>query len=147
MRHYVPAIDGLRAVAPTQGSCFSIFFPKKSPVALSELTFFRDFRISRHTHHSGDRSKQGQFSFKEFYERRIRRLLPALLTVLLVTTLAALAVGTRDRHLRTASLLRNILFLTFSFFPKPDISTKLQSRKRYFTLVAQSRRTVPSFGR
>lgn len=48
---------------------------------------------------------RGRFSFREFYERRARRILPALLVMLLTTTLVALALMPPTELVRFAKTL------------------------------------------
>jgi peptidoglycan/LPS O-acetylase OafA/YrhL len=81
---YRPDIDGLRAVA-VLGVIIYHAFPKLLPGGFSGVDIF--FVISGYLIsgilYKGHR--EGHFSFKEFYARRIRRLFPSLITVLLLS--------------------------------------------------------------
>lgn len=79
--HYRPDIDGLRAVA-VLGVVIYHAFPSIIPGGFIGVDIF--FVISGYLIsgilYKGHR--EGNFSFKDFYSRRIRRLFPALLTML-----------------------------------------------------------------
>jgi peptidoglycan/LPS O-acetylase OafA/YrhL len=80
---YRPDIDGLRAVA-VLGVIIYHAFPKVLPGGFAGVDIF--FVISGYLIsgilYKGHR--EGHFSFKEFYARRIRRLFPSLITVILL---------------------------------------------------------------
>ena len=80
---YRPDIDGLRAVAVLAVIIYHAF-PKALPGGFVGVDIF--FVISGYLIsgilYKGHR--EGNFSFREFYARRIRRLFPALITVLLL---------------------------------------------------------------
>jgi peptidoglycan/LPS O-acetylase OafA/YrhL len=80
---YRPDIDGLRAVA-VLGVIIYHAFPKVLPGGFSGVDIF--FVISGYLIsgilYKGHR--EGHFRFKEFYARRIRRLFPSLITVILL---------------------------------------------------------------
>jgi len=81
---YRPDIDGLRAVA-VLGVITYHAFSSALPGGFTGVDIF--FVISGYLI-SGilyKGHKEGNFSFKEFYARRVRRLFPALITLLLVT--------------------------------------------------------------
>ena len=79
--HYRKYIDGLRAIAVLLVVGFHAF-PKSLPGGFIGVDVF--FVISGYLISTIILTdlRQGDFSFKHFYARRIRRILPALLTVL-----------------------------------------------------------------
>lgn len=81
---YRPDIDGLRAVA-VLGVIIFHAFPKALPGGFTGVDIF--FVISGYLIsgilYKGHR--EGKFRFREFYARRIRRLFPSLITVLLLS--------------------------------------------------------------
>ena len=84
---YRPDVDGLRAVAVMAVVAFHAF-PERVEGGFTGVDVFfviSGFLISGIIISSFDR---GSFSFLEFYERRIRRIFPALLLVLAATLLA-----------------------------------------------------------
>jgi peptidoglycan/LPS O-acetylase OafA/YrhL len=85
---YRPEIDGLRAVAVISVVLFHARFPLPGGF-LGVDTFFviSGYLITSIILKDGDR-----FSLARFYERRARRILPALLLVLLSTSVAAMLV-------------------------------------------------------
>lgn len=82
-KHYRKDIDGLRAVAVLLVVAFHAF-PKSLPGGFIGVDLF--FVISGYLISTIILTdlRQGDFSFKHFYARRIRRILPSLLTVLSV---------------------------------------------------------------
>ena len=94
--HYRPDIDGLRAVAVIPVVLFhskiSLFGASVFPGGFVGVDIFfviSGYLISNILLHDIDRDK---FSILKFYERRIRRIFPALFTVLLVATAAAFVI-------------------------------------------------------
>ena len=88
--NYRPEIDGLRAIAVVA----VIFY--HAQLSISDQNFFKGgfigvdifFVISGYLITSiilKELFKSGQFSFKNFYERRIRRILPVLLFVMMAS--------------------------------------------------------------
>ena len=88
---YRPDIDGLRAVAVSAVVIFHAF-PRLLTGGFVGVDVF--FVISGFliTQIVSGQVEAGRFSFADFYERRIRRLLPALAAVIVVTALIALFV-------------------------------------------------------
>ena len=86
--HYRPDIDGMRALAVIPVCFFHLGLPG-FPGGFVGVDVF--FVISGYLMGSliGEDLMEGRFSLLDFYERRARRLLPALFTVLLFTTVAA----------------------------------------------------------
>ncbi|SIR84383.1 Peptidoglycan/LPS O-acetylase OafA/YrhL, contains acyltransferase and SGNH-hydrolase domains [Pseudomonas sp. B10] len=84
---YRPDIDGLRAIAVLAVVGFHAFpsLIRGGFVGVDVFFVISGFLISSIIFGSLDRSS---FSFAEFYGRRVRRIFPALITVLLVTLLA-----------------------------------------------------------
>ena len=83
---YRPDLDGLRAVAVLAVVVFH-FFPPAAPggfVGVDVFFVLSGFLITTLTHR---RIERGTFSFLDFYARRSRRLLPALVAVVLVCLL------------------------------------------------------------
>jgi len=80
---YRPDIDGLRAVA-VLGVIFYHAFPKLLPGGFIGVDIFfviSGYLISGILYRG---VKEGRFSFRDFYARRIRRLFPSLITVLVL---------------------------------------------------------------
>ena len=85
---YQPEIDGLRAIAVLSVLLFHLeytFIPG-GYVGVDVFFVISGFLITRILYRD---VSAGDFSFKRFYSRRIRRLAPALIAVLLVTFVAA----------------------------------------------------------
>lgn len=78
---YIPAIDGLRAIAVLSVILFHAF-PNAIPGGFMGVDIF--FVISGYliTNIILTQANSGTFSFKDFYSRRIRRIFPALIIVL-----------------------------------------------------------------
>ena len=89
MHHYRPDIDGLRAVAILPVVLFHAGLGGLSGGFVGVDVFFviSGFLITRLIREEID---AGTFSLANFYERRIRRLFPALFAMLLLTSLAAI---------------------------------------------------------
>jgi peptidoglycan/LPS O-acetylase OafA/YrhL len=85
---YLPVIDGLRAIAVLSVVAFHIGVPGMSGGFAGVDVFFviSGYLITRLL--QKEFHARGTLSLTGFYARRVRRLLPALATVLLVTTLA-----------------------------------------------------------
>jgi peptidoglycan/LPS O-acetylase OafA/YrhL len=85
---YRPDVDILRAIAVLSVLCFHWDVPHFSGGFVGVDVFFviSGFLITRLIFHE---VQAGKFSFARFYERRIRRILPALYTVIGVTGFAA----------------------------------------------------------
>lgn len=88
MHHYRPDIDGLRAIAIVPVVLFHAGVPQFSGGFVGVDVFFviSGFLITGLLRHEID---AGTYSLTGFYERRIRRLFPALFAMLLVTTAVA----------------------------------------------------------
>lgn len=88
MHHYRPDIDGLRAVAIVPVVLFHAGLPQAQGGFVGVDVFFviSGFLITSLLRHEID---AGTFSLARFYERRIRRLFPALFAMLLATTAVA----------------------------------------------------------
>jgi peptidoglycan/LPS O-acetylase OafA/YrhL len=111
-----PDIDGLRAVAVLAVVCYHAF-PEAVPggfVGVDAFFVISGFLISGIVTNA---LEAGTFSFREFYARRVRRIFPALMVVLVACWLAELVMGSPDelrslgRHLMSgAGLFSNVIF-------------------------------------
>lgn len=88
---YRPDIDGLRAIAVLSVVLFHFHVGPFTGGFVGVDVFFviSGFLITRLI---WNEIGQGHFSYLDFYERRVRRILPALFAVLAVTTLASLVL-------------------------------------------------------
>lgn len=115
---YRPEIDGLRAVAVISVVLFHAKFPLFRGGFLGVDVFFV---ISGYLIASNIMSEGGQFSLARFYERRARRILPALLTVLLASSVAALYLLPPAPIVDfSKSLLSTLLFVANLYFWRRD---------------------------
>lgn len=96
---YRPDIDGLRALAIAPVVWFHSGLPGLPGGFTGVDTFFviSGFLISGIIHRE---VTEGTFSFGNFYERRVRRIAPALLTVLIVTLLVGFALLLPDELIK-----------------------------------------------
>lgn len=88
LSHYRPDIDGLRAVAVLAVVWFHSGLPGLPGGFVGVDVFFviSGFLITSIIRREAE---QGRFSFAHFYERRFRRIAPALVTVIAATTVTA----------------------------------------------------------
>src|SRR6201986_1944512 len=86
--HYRPAVDGLRAVAILCVVFYHYGFAPFSGGFIGVDVFFviSGFLITGLIHRE---MVEGRFTIRNFYERRIRRIFPALFAMLAVVTVAA----------------------------------------------------------
>ena len=100
MRHR-SEIDGLRAVSIAAVVSFHVGFPWASGGFVGVDVFFviSGYLITSILYEEG---KQRQLSLVAFYDRRIRRIFPALLTVLMATLVAGYWLLTPDDYVATA---------------------------------------------
>ncbi len=127
---YRPDIDGLRAIAVALVVLFHAGLPGPSGGFIGVDVFFV---ISGYliTSILLREMRDGSYSLARFYERRIRRIFPALVVVLLATTAAGLAVLTPDQLAAYGrSMLATMLFvsnfylgMTANYF-SPDAETQ-----------------------
>ena len=84
VKEYVPAIDGLRALAILSVVIYH-YFPEVMPGGFTGVDIF--FVISGYliTKHINDNAEKDWRYLLSFYSKRIRRILPALILVLLAT--------------------------------------------------------------
>ena len=109
---YRPEVDGLRAVAVTAVILYhGHILPLPGGFAGVDVFFvLSGFLITAILLRE---LQQGQFSILRFYERRIRRILPALIVVLAATTAVAVAVMIPSQLLAYGqSLAGNVLFVS-----------------------------------
>lgn len=108
--NYRPDIDGLRAIAVMFVVLFHVGFKNFSGGFIGVDIFFviSGFLITRLI---AEQIKEKRFSFKVFYIRRARRLLPALFFTLLITLLLAGLLFTAEHFERTG---RAAIFATTS---------------------------------
>jgi peptidoglycan/LPS O-acetylase OafA/YrhL len=114
---YMPHVDGLRSVAVLSVLMYHFGIPGFSGGYVGVDVFFviSGFLISRII--TREIETTGEFNFKNFYIRRIRRILPALLFVFVATTVATIFLFTPEDFVRfggslaaSAVSLSNILF-------------------------------------
>lgn len=114
---YRPDIDGLRAIAVSLVVVFHVFpkLIKSGFIGVDIFFVISGFLISRIIFVG---LEQNSFSFVEFYSRRIRRIFPALLVVLIATFLVGWLILFADefqqlgKHtMAGASFIANIVFL------------------------------------
>jgi peptidoglycan/LPS O-acetylase OafA/YrhL len=127
---YRPDIDGLRAVA-VLGVIIYHAFPKALPGGFSGVDIF--FVISGYLI-SGilyKGVKEGGFSFREFYARRVRRLFPSLITLLLVALVFGKIILLNDefeqmgKHVAAGTLfIQNMVFWSESGYFDIDATLK-----------------------
>jgi peptidoglycan/LPS O-acetylase OafA/YrhL len=127
---YRPDIDGLRAVA-VLGVIIYHAFPKALPGGFSGVDIF--FVISGYLI-SGILYKgvrEGGFSFREFYARRVRRLFPSLITLLLVALVFGKIILLNDefeqmgKHVAAGTLfVQNMVFWSESGYFDIDATLK-----------------------
>jgi len=126
---YRPDIDGLRAVAVLPVLCFHLRMPWISGGFVGVDVFFV---ISGYLIGQGilNQLSSGTFSIRDFYERRFRRIAPALFLMLLLTTVVASCfllpkrlLGYANSLIATIGSLSNFYFLRGSgyFFGSEDV--------------------------
>ena len=96
---YRPDIDGLRAIAVALVVLFHAGLPGPSGGFIGVDVFFV---ISGYliTSILLREMRDGSYSLARFYERRVRRIFPALVVVLLATTAAEIIAANPDRNKR-----------------------------------------------
>ncbi len=116
MLNYRREIDGLRALAIVPVLVFH-FFPSKFPLGYLGVDLF--FVISGYliTRIMIDKHETKTFSFRDFYVRRARRILPATLSVLIVSSLFAIGLlSSTDLSRYTESLVATLSFVANIYF-------------------------------
>jgi peptidoglycan/LPS O-acetylase OafA/YrhL len=110
VRQFRPDIEGLRAVAVTAVvlSHLGLGFPGGF-VGVDVFLVISGFLITRQL--AGELTRENRISFRRFYARRARRILPAATVVIVGTTLAA---WRWDSPLRVRSDATDALFSAFS---------------------------------
>src|SRR5437762_972238 len=127
-RPYRTDIDGLRALAVLPVVAFHAEILKGGFVGVDVFFVISGYLIGSNL--LADLSA-GRFSLGDFYQRRVRRLFPALLVMLLVSSLAAL------RYLLPAELedyARSLLAATFS-----ASNLYFWAQSGYFTTPAETK--------
>lgn len=138
---YRPDIDGLRAVA-VLGVIIYHAFPKALPGGFAGVDIF--FVISGYLIsgilYKGHRA--GNFSFREFYARRIRRLFPSLIMVLLLSLAYGWLVLLPDeyeklgKHVASGTLfIQNMVFWKESGYF--DVAAKLKPMLHLWSLAVE----------
>lgn len=115
-QNYRPDIDGLRAIAILSVLVFHIEETLLPGGFLGVDIFFviSGYLISLHIYKDIDR---GTFSLLEFYRRRVKRIMPPMLVVVLITLLASQLLFTPEDAMNTASAsLWSILSLANVYF-------------------------------
>jgi len=127
---YRPDVDGLRAIAVIAVVVYHAF-PRLVPGGFIGVDVF--FVISGYliTQIIVTDLDRGTFSFAEFYARRVRRIFPALIVVLLVTLAAGIAILLPDE---LTSLARNAIAGALS-----SSNLMLLSEVGYFDLDAHAK--------
>src|ERR1700722_15541010 len=126
---YRPDIDGLRAVAVLPVLFFHLRMPWISGGFVGVDVFFV---ISGYLIGQGilNQLSSGTFSIRDFYERRFRRIAPALFLMLFLTTVVASCflmpkrlIGYANSLIATIGALSNLYFLRGSgyFFGSEDV--------------------------
>src|SRR6185369_4196287 len=115
---YQPEIDGLRAVAIVATVLFHARFPGLDGGYVGVDVFFviSGFLITRLL--LDDLHTRGRIDYLAFYARRVRRILPALLTVVAGVLLAAIVLMSAavERPLLSQSALATVGFVSNIFF-------------------------------
>ncbi|MEQ8822876.1 MAG: acyltransferase family protein [Filomicrobium sp.] len=129
--NYLRHVDGLRAVAVLSVIFYHFGIPYMDGGFVGVDVFFviSGFLITRLI--CDEIQKTGQFSFKRFYARRVRRLAPALLVVLGFSAIFAIVLLTPEhlyhfgRSLAASALsVSNVLFWTEAGYFDADSHTK-----------------------
>ncbi|MEO0427603.1 MAG: acyltransferase family protein [Pseudomonadota bacterium] len=112
---YRPEIDGLRAIAVLMVILFHSGLDAASGGFTGVDVFFviSGYLIARIILTELD---EGRFSFLRFYERRARRILPALILVLIASTIAALAIMPPDELAAYGKSVLATLFAVSNIF-------------------------------
>lgn len=113
---YIPGIDGLRAIAVIVIILFHLDFTVLQGGYIGVDVFFviSGFLITRLV--INEVNETGKFNYLNFYIRRIRRLLPALLFTLLVSLVAAVILMTPQHLERLGGVSLHALFSVSNFF-------------------------------
>lgn len=131
MKYYRPDIDGLRAVAVLSVLLFHAHVPGVDSGFVGVDVFFviSGFLISGIILREG---VEKRFSFARFYERRVRRILPPLLVVLVATTFAAGIL------MAPSDLVRYAKFLAASICMIPNIAAWEVTRDYFAPQAAET---------
>jgi peptidoglycan/LPS O-acetylase OafA/YrhL len=107
---YLPALDGLRAIAVLAVMAFHAGFAVASGGVLGVSTFFTLSGFLIASLSLGERASTGRLSLPAFWERRARRLLPASLV-----TLAGIVVLQWAAHIGSGPSFRGDLYSTLGY--------------------------------
>jgi peptidoglycan/LPS O-acetylase OafA/YrhL len=131
---YVPALDGLRAVAVVLVLLFHLRVPgvRAGFVGVDIFFVLSGFLIT--TLLLTERTRRGRISLSDFWARRARRLLPALLLLLVVVAIVTWATATytqraavRGDLLATSGYVANWRFIsTSSYFADIGVDSPLE---------------------
>jgi len=112
---YRPEIDGLRAISVTAVVLYHAHMPGLGGGFAGVDIFFvlSGYLITQIILRDFDSDR---FSLAEFYERRVRRIMPALFATLAVSTVASLMLLPDDLKHYSESLIAVVLFLSNGFF-------------------------------
>ncbi|MBN9261958.1 MAG: acyltransferase, partial [Hyphomicrobium sp.] len=126
---YRPELDGLRAVAVVSVILFHLGLPYTPGGFVGVDVFFvlSGYLITRQI---AWELREGRFSLLDFYDRRIRRLFPALFVMLFVSTIIALFVllprdldGFGESLVAAATSISNFYFWSESGYFAPAAET------------------------
>lgn len=129
---YRPDIDGLRAIAVLSVVAFHAFpnWIKGGFIGVDVFFVISGYLISTIIFENLDK---GTFSFKEFYSRRIRRIFPALLLVLVASLILGWFTLLADEYKQLGKHIIGglVLFRIYCFGVSPAILTIQPRPKSY----------------
>lgn len=141
IKQYEPSIDGLRAIAVILVLLCHAGFSGFEGGFIGVDIFFviSGYLITRNILHD---MEQGQFSFKDFYIRRARRIFPAMYATLLCTGIAAVFIfpALHIERLGESILYASLGFSNIFFWSEAgywDISANFKPLLHYWSLAVE----------